>query len=134
LTTSTVKAPVPDQPEWRISVTVDGGFAGLVQQFSADSSSTSLVAEDKKNRKQTIVALSVVEQRELGRLMAFSSVSSSIDRRSSACTDCYHFQLTVERAGMHRDAHYDSTTLVGSPDDQLISRIISIGRTGLIRK
>jgi hypothetical protein len=118
---------------WQLSLSVAGGFAGFDQLFKTAGGSGVLLASDRRRDREVAVPLGATERQELARLVAAVATLPDSDLRSRQCRDCYQFELTIIAggAGKPRRSIYDSTSLAGSPDAQLIELVITAGRAGL---
>lgn len=118
---------------WRVQLVVTGGFAGFDQVFTTTADSESVLAADRRRDYEVEVALPIPERQDIARQVSALTSLPGRDQRSSQCRDCYRFELTIDSDadGRARRSVYDSTTLPGSPDEQLIGLLITIGRAGL---
>jgi hypothetical protein len=126
-------AAVPDNGAWQITVTVEGGIAGVVQRFSASSSSNSLVVTDARRGLESIVTMTDGERRQLSQSVAARATGPDVDLPSASCNDCYHYEMTITtgQAAKPRRVSYDAGAMEESPDTQLIDRLILMGRNGI---
>ena len=85
---SSAKASSVGSSTWQLSVTVDGGLAGLAQRFSTDSDSKSILAIDLARGTRAIRSLTVEEQQALSTLVASRSTAPDVDLRTPSCADC----------------------------------------------
>jgi hypothetical protein len=103
-----------------------GGIAGVHKRFTLGSSSDTLVVEDMRRATRILRPLSGDERAELSKLVAERGGAPAPRSASGACRDCFEFTMTMTGPGKPRSAHYDSSTLPGSPDDALITWILKL--------
>lgn len=116
---------------WQLSLAVDGGIAGIAQQFTVDDAGKALLFADLARGTRTLVPLTDDEHEGLAALVASRSGAPDVDLRTATCADCYRYEMTIGQPPKRRLARYDSMTLADSPDAALILRVIDIGRRRL---
>jgi hypothetical protein len=127
--------PAATVAAWQLSVSIEGGFAGIEQRFNATSASDALIVVDAVRGTETAVPLGSTEKLELAQAVAARATAPDIDLRSTTCRDCFLFEMTMSsgRAGKPRSVRYDSQMMDASPDAKLIERVIAIGRNSKAR-
>lgn len=134
-------APPPAAPAatvaegWQLSVSQEGGIAGMARRYTATGASDTLLVVDARRRTESAIALTSAEKQELARLVAARAGAPDADLRSPSCRDCVLFEMTLATgpADKPRRVRYDSTRMDDSPDAKLIERVISIGRNGMVQ-
>ena len=115
-----------DDGSWHLTLEQSGGIAGLHKRFTLGSSSDVLVVEDMRRASRILRPLTGDERKELSKLVAAPGGTPAPRGTSRPCSDCVEFTITIAGPGKPRSAHYDSTTLAGSPDDALITWILKL--------
>jgi hypothetical protein len=129
-----VSVPAPDAM-WKVSVSVQGGIAGIDQQFTTDSGSTTLLVVDAVRNTRADVLLTAPQREQLSTLVNATRTLPDVDRRSPGCRDCFSFDMSISAgpAAKPRRVLLDSVTMDESPDARLIEHLVSIGRAGTAR-
>lgn len=128
-------APTTSDVAWQVSVSLQGGFAGADQRFSAAANADVLDFTDAVRGSATSVPLSAVQKREIATAVVALAPLGDVDRRSAQCRDCILFDMTLSASADRkpRRVRLDSTTLDDSPEARLIQQLVSLGREGTQR-
>lgn len=118
-------AESPVDAVWRLEFQVSGGFAGESDslKFQSRSDSVEYVGAAGESRSRLNLERGDVESvaRLIAALPAYDHVA-----RNEQCRDCFEYSLSVWRGDRVTQVQVDSTTLPGSPVEELITTLLSV--------
>jgi hypothetical protein len=125
--TSRVAFPPPiasPANDWSLVLVQSGGFAGVNLTIQADSDGK-ITAKDARSGREITRPLSDSKLQELGALLAALDVRG--DRgATSACADCFLYDLEITGPGGTTRWRGDDTTLDGSGTENLIRLLVKL--------
>ena len=97
----------PSEEQWELSFAQEGGIAGL-SRTAVISSTGQAVFRDRQSGRESQVALTEPELRQLGELLEASDFfAQEEDQRTPACRDCITYTLVLRRGVQTHQVHAD---------------------------
>ncbi len=95
--------------QWRIRLSISGGFAGLRRSAELSSTGELTVTDQKRNKKVTVQ----VPQAEMERISSWvlQARPTQPQPRLSNCRDCFEYELTILRDGEILSFWFNDVTL-----------------------
>jgi hypothetical protein len=109
--------------EWRITLHVSGGLAGLDRELQI-ASSGEVTAIDRRRRLQVAGLVPAGDLKEIASVVEAAEPAS--DMRPNDCRDCLVYDVELRAADRTRIWHMNDANLAGSAPAQLVDLLMSV--------
>ena len=118
LRTSGLKyAPPALEDGWSVKMTLEGGVAGLKRSIQVGSDGTFIVVDERTGDK---TAGELTEEELAGLEELISTLDVSTSNESSACADCFEYEIEIDSGGRKMIVNADDLTLGDSGAGALV--------------
>jgi len=117
-----------NESTWELTLSVSGGIAGRVEETVIRSGPPTITITNQRTGSARSAELA---PDDLQALQAAIDPARAAPQRSgleSQCADCIQYRLDIRDGQNRYQANYNTATIAGSVDEQLITNILRIGR------
>lgn len=126
---ATPEIPEDAKNTWAVELFVSGGLAGVRRSINVSSSGDAIVKDEKKS-KHINLELPAADVETLSKFVADIEHLPNVSE-SSACVDCFQYEVDILVQDSHFHALYDDETLKQSGIKPFVFELVKLMNTAL---